>query len=58
MSAMQTPSSGPSGHLLPDGEKNKEALRPLSLSPSGRGWIGEAETGEGVCPHCIEDANP
>lgn len=33
------PSSGPSGHLLPDGEKNPENAA-IAPCPSGRGWIG------------------
>ena len=40
------PSSGPSGHLLPDGEKNPENA---AIAPARRGRVDrlQAETGEG-----------
>ncbi len=43
------PSSGATRHLLPDGEKYRcgSIVAPF-LSPSGRGWTGEAGTGEGL----------
>jgi len=41
------PSSGPSGHLLPRGEKG-EAAPALPFSPHGRRWQREALTDEGA----------
>src|SRR5690606_18964346 len=40
VSVWRHPPHPPSGHLLPEGEKNWSGVRLLFLSHSGRGWIG------------------
>ena len=45
-----TPSSGPSGHLLPDGEKNRGRSSTIEAQEGVRVDGGETQTHEGALP--------